>query len=331
MGGIVTVLGGDWNQCLPVIEQGSREEIIGASLQRSYLWPSICLLKLSTNMRIHDTSSSASSFLSWLESVGNGTANNLHGTVPIPPSMLMCSTSSLLHHVYHDISERHICPPPFYFASRSILAPHNIVVDDINDQLLNEFPGDIHTFPSADTIVDDDGSTEPISSDIAIDDVHSLNLPNFPPAELHVKIGCPLILLCNLNPAQGLCNRTRMVLFRAANRVLEVLLLTGDHANERAFIPRISLYPHHVPLPFHFKCRQFPLRLAFAMTINKSEGQTLETVGIDLRSPVFAHGQLYVPLSRTTNPHNLFILLPSDSSQPPSTTTLNVVYPELLI
>ena len=44
---------------------------------------------------------------------------------------------------------------------------------------------------------------------------------------------------------------------------------------------------------------QFPLIPAFAMTINKSQGQSFKNVGISLANPVFSHGQLYVALSRT--------------------------------
>lgn len=51
-------------------------------------------------------------------------------------------------------------------------------------------------------------------------------------------------------------------------------------------------------LPFRIERFQFPLTLAYAITINKSQGQTLDFVGIDLRSACFSHGQLYVALSR---------------------------------
>ena len=72
--------------------------------------------------------------------------------------------------------------------------------------------------------------------------------------------------------------------------------------------------------------RQFPIRLCFAMTVNKSQGQSLKNVGLDLRSPVFTHGQLYVALSRTTNVNNLTVLLPDHAKG----KTANIVYPEVL-
>ncbi|KAF7762454.1 hypothetical protein Agabi119p4_9047 [Agaricus bisporus var. burnettii] len=329
MGGIPTILGGDWFQCLPVIEEGHREDIVNACLQRSPLWESTHVVTLSQNMRVHDANSVRLPFIEWLRSVGDGTANDSEGKLQLPLSMVTTSSNSLLHHVYNAIFDGEHPLPPSYFASRSILAPHNIVIDDINDTLLDAFTGPLHIYNSADTILSDDGSPYPVASDVGIDNLHSLNPPNFPPAQLKLKIGCPLILLRNLNPSQGLCNGTRMILLHAAERVLEVLILTGDHANERAFIPRISLYPHALSLPFSFKRRQFPVRLSFAMTINKSEGQTLETIGVDLRSPVFAHGQLYVALSRAASSHSALVLLPPSSENGPP-KTMNVVYHELL-
>ena len=77
-------------------------------------------------------------------------------------------------------------------------------------------------------------------------------------------------------------------------------------------------------LPFEFHRRQFPVRVAFAMTINKSQGQSLKTVGLDLRSSVFAHGQFYVAVSRGTSWHRIKVLLTGNQ-------TTNIVYPEVLI
>ena len=69
---------------------------------------------------------------------------------------------------------------------------------------------------------------------------------------------------------------------------------------------------------------QFPVRLAFAMTINKSQGQSVEHVEINLQTSVFSHGQLYVALSRCTSPLNISVLLPEQIQE--SRGTLNVVY-----
>lgn len=79
-------------------------------------------------------------------------------------------------------------------------------------------------------------------------------------------------------------------------------------------------------LPFKLQRRQFPVALAFSMTINKAQGQSLRKVGLDLRMPCFGHGQLYVALSRVTSREGIRILLPSDVLQ-----TTNIVYPNALI
>jgi hypothetical protein len=58
-------------------------------------------------------------------------------------------------------------------------------------------------------------------------------------------------------------------------QVLQVRILGGDHAGETAFIPRITLTPSNLDLPFKLERRQFPVRLAFAMSINKAQGQSV--------------------------------------------------------
>ncbi|KAF6174476.1 hypothetical protein GIB67_004670 [Kingdonia uniflora] len=73
--------------------------------------------------------------------------------------------------------------------------------------------------------------------------------------------------------------------------------------------------------------RQFLLRLALAMTINKSQGQSVKFVGIDLTTSVFSHGQLYVALLRCTSPKRISVLLPPDTAN----TIMNVVYPNVLL
>jgi len=121
-----------------------------------------------------------------------------------------------------------------------------------------------------------------------------------------------------------------MVLLRMSDRVLEVRLIGGEHDGEIAFIPRITAIPSSKSTGFAFalRRRQFPVRLAFAMSINKAQGQSVAIVGLDLRVPVFSHGQLYVALSRSTSSRRIKILLPPDAS---GSETMNIVFTEVLL
>jgi ATP-dependent DNA helicase PIF1 len=74
-----------------------------------------------------------------------------------------------------------------------------------------------------------------------------------------------------------------------------------------------------------WKKRQFPVRTSFAMTINKSQGQSLSRVGVWLEEPVFALGQFYIACSRVGNPDNIkYAIKPYGDF--PANATRNVVY-----
>ena len=76
-------------------------------------------------------------------------------------------------------------------------------------------------------------------------------------------------------------------------------------------------------MSFQFKRLQFPILLAFAITINKAQGQSLELCGLYLHTDCFSYGQLYVACSRVGNPDNLFTYTENG-------TTKNIVYPQVL-
>ncbi|XP_031096972.1 uncharacterized protein LOC116001222 [Ipomoea triloba] len=106
----------------------------------------------------------------------------------------------------------------------------------------------------------------------------------------------------------------------------------GEYKGKHVFIPRIPLEPskdENCPIPF--KRTQFPIKICFAMTINKVQGQTLDFVGIYLKEPVFSHGQLYVAMSRAKKAESVKTIIFSDDGQNKLTNiTNNIVYQEIL-
>ncbi|GAA0145546.1 DNA helicase [Lithospermum erythrorhizon] len=141
------------------------------------------------------------------------------------------------------------------------------------------------------------------------------------------------VCLRNINPVEGLCNGTRLICKSLLPNVLGAVIASGQHRGKHVWIPKIPLEtnPNDSKYLIPFVRRQIPVRLCFAMTINKSQGQTLSYVGLYLKQPVFCHGQLYVALSRAKTGSNVKVLIiPPTYSDPRTEYTANVVYNEVL-
>ncbi|KAK6150856.1 hypothetical protein DH2020_015788 [Rehmannia glutinosa] len=164
------------------------------------------------------------------------------------------------------------------------------------------------------------------------DFLNSLTPNGLPPHKLVLKRNCPIILLKNLDPSNGLCNGTRMVCWDFRNNVIDAEIVLGQHSGKHVFIPRIPLSPvENEGYPFQFRRIQFPIRLCFAMTINKAQGQILPNVGVYLPQSVFSHGQLYVSLSRGTSMSTTKALIKPDHANGRGDSKIkNIVYKQVL-
>ena len=160
----------------------------------------------------------------------------------------------------------------------TILCPKNEHSFKLNKQILSRFPGDAATYFSADSIKCEDEEEQDMYQ---LDFVHSLTPLGMPPHCLNLKNGAVVMLQRNLNPSSGLCNGTHLIVKRMLrSNVLDCKVISGKNASTRVFIPRTQFQQSDSNLPFTLTRRQFPLRLVFCMTINKSQGQTLKRVGV---------------------------------------------------
>ncbi|KAL6557447.1 hypothetical protein OROMI_017797 [Orobanche minor] len=232
--------------------------------------------------------------------------------------------NELLSEIFPDFAV--LLNKPASLIDRAILTPKNDCVREINTALIDKFPGVGVDYYSTDL------TTHPFQQAYYQDYLNSTNTPGLPPHLLRLKLNSPIMLLHNINPSEGLCNGTRIICCRLDRNILGAEIASGQHAGDFVFIPRIPLEPSdRQKCPIPFKRHQFPVRLCFAMTFNKSQGQTLDKVGLYLPHPVFSHGQLYVDLSRVRNTNDLRILIRPPLVQTVSNNiTKNIVYKEVI-
>ena len=302
-GGETVVMTGDWRQILPVVPRGSRAAIVASTLKKNYFWPYFKTLRLTTNIRVEGTDVHAHqetrAFSNWLLDVGEGKLDN---PLSVPPDMLLPEDTmeSMVDLVFPTMGREELI-------SGCILAPLNRATDSLNLAAVERLAGEEYVYTSADYF----GSANRDDANIYPPELlNKLQPQGMPPHELKLKVGAPIILLRNLNRAEGLMNGTRLIVKACLQYNIQAEIVTGARNGRVVLLPRMNLTCRDTQaLSISFVRRQYPVRLAFALTINRSQGQSFDRVGLLLHDPVFAYGQLYVALSRATARNGIRVII----------------------
>ena len=190
-----------------------------------------------------------------------------------------------------------------------ILSPTNRKVDSINSFNLQNINSEVFSYQSKETG----------------------NFKERPADEiLKLKVGAQVMLIKNdtkspkrwVNGSIGTVTElsTNSIHLKIKNKVHKIIQDTWEKFD---YLIKNGQVTHEVVATF----TQYPIKLAWAVTIHKSQGQTFEKVIIDLDRGSFAHGQTYVALSRVTSLEGLFLTRPIEISD--IIFDNNLKYPDL--
>ena len=173
--------------------------------------------------------------------------------------------------------------------------PHRYTVDDLNTRKIAKLTGARRKYLAEVTI-----GSRPVPIDGDISQVIK-NLPCHETLELVEK--SQVMLIVNLDNSRGLVNGSRGVVVGYEGKNPIVKFVTGE---------TVTIEPHRWTIDAEGKqsvsVKQVPLILAWAMTIHKSQGASLDLAEIDVGSNLFEYGQAYVALSRVRRLVGLRIL-----------------------
>ncbi|POM71930.1 LOW QUALITY PROTEIN: Helitron helicase-like protein [Phytophthora palmivora] len=200
----------------------------------------------------------------WTDSQWDDEETKENENMEAPPNFnLLPSTKRLLTEVLVNMMRTGKC-------EIAILAPTNANVRRVNDTVAKCHPGEIKEYLYVDSLkgVADPNMFEPKF-------LNSLHFSGIPPHRIVLKIRTPIIMIRKLNNDAGLCNGTRRRVVSLRERSIEATIMLGPFKGKRVFIP--------------LSCDS-----GYCDDDEQAQGQSINHVRVNIKPPVFAHGQLVV-------------------------------------
>jgi hypothetical protein len=322
-GGKVVVFAGDHRQSAPVIPGGTPIDALKMSIISLPLWNDIKIRSLTIAQR----DAGDPEYSQMVRDIGNNLLPrkevNGQQCIAVPNVQFTTDTDHLITQIYPTESLQN----PRDLLDTAILCTTNEAADSISETINSRLTGTEKCLLSADSMLDP-------CSDIPDEFLHSANRPGVPPHKLKLKVGSMVMLLRNINLSAGLANGKVMIVKTIRRHIviceIRTVLPDGGIRYKSHNIPRILFDFKPGPQGMTIRRHQFPMKLAYGRTISKSQGATLNRVGLDVRNPCFAHGMLYVGMGRVRNRTSITLLTSDEYVVDGVPHTVNTVIPQLI-
>ena len=331
-GGKIVVLSGDIRQNLPVVKNGGKHEILNECITQWKHWNEFKIYSLTKNMRLN---ANETAYQEWLLKVGEGkierALNCSEYEIKIDPDRIV-PAHTLIDTIFNDDYMEALEKRDFEAIANSIiLTARNDEAAEINKQVFAKTKGEGRVYTSIDTTVTMKNPLDDmVSSGIPTELLNNYTPDGFPPHELHLKENCVVIVIRNLNIDAGLVNGTRLLVIKLYPNSIECIILNGNRMGENVCLFPIDFVLDEDEHPIKMRRHQLPVKLSFAITIHKAQGQTFSgRVGLWLLTPPFCHGQFYVACSRVKDPNLFYIVLYTSTDPDRLNVVRNPVYREV--
>jgi hypothetical protein len=301
--GMTIIMTGDPRQQVPISPSANKTTLLSLCIHSSHLFKSFEQHHLCTNVRIHPSISFAhddgtiQSLQNWILQIGDGqmqkddlNVDDAH-FVRIPNQFYSGNDLfELADRIYGDISEHAQDNAMKFFAERIILSPLYRDVQTINNIMIERFANagyEIETMYSKDTVTGKFGDEE-------IANEYSASC--FPEHKLRIFIGCPVMILRKYSGQVN--NGDRAVIVSISTYRLGLRMLSGSKIGRIVHMPRMIYTPTKDSMRLEMQRLQFGIVVSFGITVSKSQSCGFKNVGIWLNDHLFAHGHLYLALSR---------------------------------